>query len=145
MVLGDGIGCSGWSRLCDHAAAVPAVRRVLRAFGSVPRQSGGHFSCMQILVRTVHTAQQTVGISQVQFSGWLWMRLLLCSDRCPGCAAQKTVESPQLQWFVGVVQFLDKFFVPLGATIVGRAMLGSTMDTCCYPGWLSEDFLRFST
>ena len=53
-------GCSGWSRLCDHAAAVPAVRRVLRAFGSVPRQNGGHSSCMSILVRIVHTVQQTV-------------------------------------------------------------------------------------
>ena len=59
MVRGDGTGCSGWSRHCDHAAAVPAVRRVLGAFGSVPRQSGGHSSCMQILGRTVHTVQQT--------------------------------------------------------------------------------------
>ena len=38
MVLGDGTGYSGWSRHCDHAAAVPAVRRVLGAFGSVLRQ-----------------------------------------------------------------------------------------------------------
>ena len=29
--------------------------------------------------------------------------------------AQKTVESPQLQW-LGVVQFLDKIVVPVGAT-----------------------------
>ena len=27
------------------------------------------------------------------------MRQLLCNDRCPGWDAQKTVESPQLQWF----------------------------------------------
>ena len=58
MVRGDGTGCSGWSRHCDHAAAVPAVRRVLGAFGSVPRQSGGHSSCMQILVRTVCAADR---------------------------------------------------------------------------------------
>ena len=77
-------GCSGWSRLCDHAAAVPAVRRVLRAFGSVPRQNGGHSSCMQILARTVHTVQQTVEISQVQFWGWFWLRPLLCNNRCLG-------------------------------------------------------------
>ena len=70
------------ARLCDHAAAVPAVRRVLRASGSVPRQNGGHSSCTQILVRTVHTVQQTVEISQVQFWGWLWTRLLLCNNRC---------------------------------------------------------------
>ena len=73
-------GCSGLSRLCDHAAAVPAVRRVLRAFGSVPRQNGGHSSCMQILVRTVHTVE----ISQVQFWGWFWLRPLLCNNRCLG-------------------------------------------------------------
>ena len=89
------LGCSGWSRLLDHAAAVPAVRRALRAFGSVPRQNGGHSSCISYLVRTVHTVQQTVEISQVQF--WFWLRLLLCNDICPGWVAQKTVESPQLQ------------------------------------------------
>ena len=58
MLQGDEVACCFqlvWSRLCDHAAAVPAVRRVLRASGSVPRQNGGHSSCMQILVRTVHT------------------------------------------------------------------------------------------
>ena len=54
-------GCSGWSRLCDHAAAVPAVRRVLRASGSVPRQNGGHSSCMQILVRTVQNCAADCG------------------------------------------------------------------------------------
>ena len=32
---------------------IPAVLRVLRASGSVPRQNGGHSSCMQRLVRTV--------------------------------------------------------------------------------------------
>ena len=31
MVLGDGAGCPRWSRHCDHAAAVPAVRRFLGA------------------------------------------------------------------------------------------------------------------
>ena len=93
MVPGDGTGCSGRSRLYDPAAAVPALRRVLRAFGSVPRQNGGHSSCMQILVRTVRAVQQTVEISQVQFWGWLLTRLLLCNDWVP----QKTLESPQLQ------------------------------------------------
>ena len=44
---GTNTGCSGWSRPCDHAAGVPAILRVLRASGSVPRQNGGHSSCMQ--------------------------------------------------------------------------------------------------
>ena len=41
---------------------------------------------------------------------------------------------------LGVVQFLDKVVVPVGATTAGRAMLGSTTDTCYYPGWLLEEF-----
>ena len=76
-------GCSGWSRHCDHTAAVPAVRRVLRAFGSVPRQNE-HSSGMQILARTVHNVQQTVEISQVQFWGWFWSRPLLGNNGCLG-------------------------------------------------------------
>ena len=55
---------------------------------------------MQILVRTVHTVQQTVEISQLQFLGWLLTRLLLCSDRCSGWVVQKTVEPPQWQFWV---------------------------------------------
>ena len=106
-------GCSGWSRLCDHAAAVPAVRRVLRAFGSVPRQNGGHSSCMQIMVRIVHPMQQTMEISQVQFWGWLSTRLLLCNDRCPGWVAQKTVEFPQLQCLRASSSSWTKLLCPL--------------------------------
>ena len=49
MARGDGAGCPGWSRPCDHAVAVPAVRRLLGAFSSVPRQSGGLSSRMQII------------------------------------------------------------------------------------------------
>ena len=89
-----------WSRHCDHATAIPTARRFLGAFSSVPRQNAGHSSCMQILVRTVHTVQQTVEISQLQFLGWLSMRLLLCSDRCSGWVVQKTVEPPQWQFWV---------------------------------------------
>ena len=55
-------GCSGWSRFCDHAAAVPAVLRVLPAFGSVHRQSGGYFSCMRYWYAQCKTVQQTVEI-----------------------------------------------------------------------------------
>ena len=41
---------------------------------------------------------------------------------------------------LGVVQFLDKVVVPDGATTVGCAMLGSTLDTCYFPVRLLEDF-----
>ena len=33
--------------------------------------------------------------------------------------------------------------MPLGAMIVGRAMLGSTMDTCYYPGCFWKNFYDF--
>ena len=46
---------------------------------------------------------------------------------------------------VGVVQFLDKVAVPVGTTSGDRPKLGSSMDTCYSPGWLLEEFLRFST
>ena len=41
---------------------------------------------------------------------------------------------------VCLVEFLDKVVVSVGATTVGRVMLGSTLDTCYYPGWLLGDF-----
>ena len=31
---------------------------------------------------------------------------------------------------VAAVQFMDKVVVPVGAMTMGRAILGSTMDTC---------------
>ena len=45
-----------------------------------------------------------------------------------GCAENSGVSAVAV--LVGVVQLLDKVVVPVGATTVGRAMLGSTMDTC---------------
>ena len=99
-------------------------------------------SCSDVgyfLVRTVHTVQQTLEISQVLFFGWLVTRLSLCNDRCLGWIAQK-LWSPAVAVLVGVVQFLDKVVVLVGTTAAGRAMLGSTMDTCYYPGRLLEEF-----
>ena len=55
------LGALVWSRPCDHAAAIPAVLRVLRASGSVLRQSVGHSSCMQRLVRTVQNCAADLG------------------------------------------------------------------------------------
>ena len=48
----------------------------------------------------------------------------------PGLGRAENCGVSAVAVFVGVVQFLDKVVVPPGATIVGRAMLGSTMDTC---------------
>ena len=143
MVRGDGTGCPGWSRHCDHAAAVPAVRRVLGAFSSVPRQSGGLSSRMQILVRTVHTVQQTVEISQLQFlmvvdAPVVLQRQVPWLGRTGNCGDSAVA-------VLGVLQFLDKVVVPAGATTVGRALLGSTLDTCYFPGRFfgkKYDFLR---
>ena len=52
-------------RPCEHAVQVPAVFVHEPGGASGHQQNGGHSSCMQILVRTVHTVQQTV------FWGWL--------------------------------------------------------------------------
>ena len=58
--------------LVDHVSVIMQRQfqqfvGVLRASGSVPRLIGGQSSCMQILVRRVHTVQQTVEISKVHF------------------------------------------------------------------------------
>ena len=45
-----------------------------------------------------------------------------------GCAENCGASAVAL--LVGVVQFLDKVVVPVGATTGCRAMLGSNMDTC---------------
>ena len=90
-------GCSGWSRLCDHAAAVPAVLRVLRASGSVPRQKWWTFQLHADLgTHSAHCAAD-------------------CGD-LTGTVLGSVVDAPivvqrQVPW-------------------LGRAMLGSTMDTC---------------
>ena len=133
-----------WSRLCDHAAAVPPVRRVLRASGSVPRQNGGHSSCVPILVRIVHTVQQTVEISQVQFWGWLSTRLSLCNNRCPGWVAQKTVESPQLQCLWASSSSWTRLLCPLVQRLgVAQCLVRRWIHVLHHPGWHSEEFYVF--
>ena len=69
------------------------------------------------------------GLSQVQFFGWLWMRLLLY-DRCPWLGRAENCGVSTVAVLVAAVQFLDKVVVPVGATTVGRAVLGSSVDTC---------------
>ena len=78
-----------WSP-CEHAAQVPAIFVHEPGCASVHQQKGGHSSCMQILV---------------------FLRLLLCNDRCPGGARRK-------------------LWIPAVAVSLGCAMLGSTVDTC---------------
>ena len=95
---------------------------------SVHQQSGGHSSCIQILVRTVHTVQQTVDFHR-------YSSLDGCGCVCCCAMTGVLVGTRRKLWSLrscsglGVVQFLDKVVVPVGATIWGCAMLGSTMDT----------------
>ena len=103
-------GCSGWSRLCDHAVAVPAVRRVLRASCSVPRQNGGHSSCMQILVLTV----QNCAADRGDVTGTVLGMVL----------DAPVVVQQQVPW-LETLEFFRSCRSP-----GGRAMLGSMMDTC---------------
>ena len=57
---------------------------------------------------------------------WLFMRLLLCSDRCPGWGAQKTVEFRSCR-FSGVAQCLVRLWI----------------HVLHHPGWLLEEFYDF--
>ena len=84
-------GCSGWSRLCDHAAAVQAVRRV-------PRQNGGHSSCMQILVRTVQNCAADRGDLTGTVLGMVLDAPVVVQQQVPWL---ETVEVPQLPFFWG--------------------------------------------
>ena len=69
------------------------------------------------------------GLSQVQFLGWLSCACC-CATTGALVRARRKLWSSAVAVLVAAVQFLDKVVVPVGATTVGRAMLGSTMDTC---------------
>ena len=88
-------------RLCDHAAQVPAVRRVRGgASASVLRQSGGAVAHRDRY--TVQTVQKTSFFFRC--SSWTrWTCPLLFYDRCVGFTVQKTVEVPQVQYLDRVV------------------------------------------
>ena len=89
---------------------------------------------MQILVRTVHTVQQTVDFHRCS-------SLDGCGCACCCAMTGALVVPRRILWSLrscsglGVVQFLDKVVVPVGATTGGRAMLGSTVDTCSASSW----------
>ena len=123
---------------CEYAAYVPAV------FGPSFSSSTEwwRFLLLQILVRTVHTVQDR-GLSLVQF--WLGVtRLLLCNNRCSGWSRRK-LWSPAVA-VVGRRPVLGQSRCARWCNDWGRAMLGSTVDTCsAYPGWLMEEFVRSST
>ena len=118
-------GVLGRAWVCDHAAAVPAVRRVLRASGSVSPQNDGHSSCMQILVPNCAADRGDLTGTVLGGCGraYCLQRQVPWLGRAVNCGVSAVA-------VLGVVQFLDKVVVPVGATTGGRAMLGSTMDTC---------------
>ena len=64
---------------------------------------------------------------------WLWTRLLFCNDKCSAVAV-----------LVGVVQFLDKVVVPVGATTgVAQCLVRRWIHVLHHPGWLMEVFYDF--
>ena len=84
-------------------------------------------SCLQILVRTVHTVQQTV--DPHRYSSWVGcQRLLMCNERCPGWSAQKTVEFRSCS-ACGRCPVSGQGCCARRCSDCVRAMLGSTMDT----------------
>ena len=99
---------------------------------------------LAILVRTVHTVQQTGDFHR--YSSWYGCHaLLLCNDRCPSWSAQKLWSSAVAVLMVAV-QFLDKVVVPVGATTLGRAILVRLwIYVLHHPGRLLEELVQFST
>ena len=84
---------------------------------------------MQILVRTVHTVQQTVDFHR--YSSWDGCgRACCCATKGALVGTRRKLWSLAVAVLVGVVQFLDKVVVPVGATTGAWVrMLCSTVDT----------------
>ena len=100
-----------------------------------------HLCCLQLLVHTVHTVQQTV--DPHRYSSWVGCQCLLLW--CPGWSAQKTVESRSCR-ACGRCPVSGLGCCARRCSDCVRAMLGSTMDTySAYSRWLLEVFVRFST
>ena len=68
--------------------------------------------------------------------GMVVMRLLLCNDRCPGWGAQKTVEFRSCS-ACGRCPVPGQRLLCPSVQRLGRAMLGSTMDTCSASSWMA--------
>ena len=72
------------------------------------------------------------------------MRLLLCNDRCPGCAAQNTVESPQLQWFWASSSSWTRLLCPLVQRLrPAQCLVRLWIHVLHHPGWLLEEYYYF--
>ena len=128
MARGDGAGCPGWSRPCDHAVAVPAVRRLLGAFISVPRQSGGLSSRMLIIgTHSAHCAADR-GDLTVTVLGMVIDAPVAVQRQVLWLGRAQTVEFRSCR-FSGVAQCLVRLWIP----------------DLHHSGWLLEKFLRFST
>ena len=84
---------------------------------------------MQILERTVHTVQQTVDPHRYS-SGDGCHAPVVVQRQVPWLGRAENCGVSEVAVLVAAVQFLDKVVVPVGATTVGRAMFGSTTDTC---------------
>ena len=96
---------------------------------SVHQQSGGHSSCIKILVRTVHTVQQTVDFHRY--------------SSLDGCAAQNTVESPQLQWFWVSSSSWTRLCLLVQRLWAAHCLLRLWIHVLHHPGWLLEEFYDF--
>ena len=95
---------------------------------SVHQQSGGHSSCMQILVRTVHTVQQTVDFHRYSF--WLVVA------RIDGNDISSWPFSVGL--LVKIVHFLGSLHWPRGAGDLGIGGVSYLELLILYEQWAGE-------
>ena len=108
MARGDGAECPGWSRPCDHAVAVPAVRRLLGAF--IFSSSTEWWTFQSHATHSAHCAADR---------GDLTVTVLGVVTDAPVAMQRQVLWLERAQ----TVEFRSCRFS------VGRAMLGSTMDT----------------
>ena len=98
-------------RPCEHAVQVPAVF-VHEPGGASGHQQNGGPSCLQILVRTVHTVQQTVDPHRYS-SSMVVAAPVVVQRQVPWLERAETVESPQLQFWVSCSSWI-RLLCPLG-------------------------------
>ena len=102
------------------------------------------FLLLQILVRAVHTVQDR-GLSQVQFLAGCG-RACCCAVTGALVGRAENCGVSAVAVVLGVVQFLDKVVVPVGATSgSAQCLVRLWIHVPLYPGWLLEEFLRLSS
>ena len=121
----SGVRVAVRSVLEDHETAILEVERHVELLIKRVRV----FDTFAVVVDTVQT-RRNLWRSHRYSSGMVVDALVVVQRQVPWLGRAENCGVSAVAVLVGVVQFLDKVVVAVGATTVGCAMLGSTMDTC---------------